>query len=350
MNKRFRNARRLVSMAAFSLAATAWGDSSAALFPAPMIFAPGVVSGPQNDGAPTFTPDARTIYFERSYGHRSIIFESRRIGATWSKPQVASFSGPWSDQHPTLSPNGRLMVFASTRKQVSTEHPNDPPKTLAGLWSVQRIKTGWSEPVRLPDTVNISNLVFKPSIAGNGDVYFMSAASSGADGPNWRLFHSAWVDGAYQTAQPLSFSNGTYFDVDPYIAPDQSYIVFSSRGRRSPDDGHEHLYVALREGKDWGAVHPLRYAGDDWGADDGEAQVSPDGMTLYFSSGRQPAVDRTKPRNQMLADIARSEAWDNGNTNVWTLPIRLLFEANGLSSASVLIDHALAPAGSNVRS
>jgi WD40-like Beta Propeller Repeat len=333
MNRRFRIVlQRWVTIAALGMAATAWGGSSGEQLTAPMIFAPGVVSGPQNDGAPTFTPDARTIYFERSYGHRSIIFESRRVDASWSKPQVASFSGPWSDQQPALSPDGNRLVFASARKVLSTEHPNDPPKTLAGIWSVDRTKFGWSMPVRLAETVNISNLVFKPSIARNGDLYFMSAASSGTDGPNWRLFHSAWINGAYQAAQPLSFSSGPYFDVDPYIAPDQSYIVFSSRGRRSPDDGHEHLYVALREGKDWGAVHPLRYAGDDWGADDGEAQVSPDGMTLYFSSSRQPPVDRTKPRNQMLADIARSEAWDNGNTNVWTLPVRLLFEANGLPS------------------
>jgi Tol biopolymer transport system component len=331
MNKRFRIALRLVAMAAFGVAATARGGSSDAQLPAPMIFAPGVVSGPQNDGAPTFTPDARTIYFERSYGHRSIIFESRRVDASWSKPQVASFSGPWSDQQPALSPDGNRLVFASARKVLSAEHPNEPPKILAGIWSVDRTKSGWSIPVRLAETVNTSNLVFKPSIARNGDLYFMSAASSGTDGPNWRLFHSAWINGAYRAAQRLSFSSGPYFDVDPYIAPDQSYIVFSSRGRRSPDDGQEHLYVALREGKDWGAVHPLRYAGDDWGADDGEAQVSPDGMTLYFSSSRQPPVDRAKPRNQMLADIARSEAWDNGNTNVWTLPVRLLFEANGLS-------------------
>jgi Tol biopolymer transport system component len=332
MNKRFRIALRLVAMAAFGMAAAAWGDPPAATFPAPVIFAPGVVSGPQNDGAPTFTPDARTIYFERSYGHRSIIFESRRVGASWSKPQVASFSGPWSDQQPALSPDGNRLVFASARKVLSTEHSTDASKALAGIWSVDRTRSGWSVPVRLAETVNVTNLVFKPSIARNGDLYFMSAASSGAAGPNWRLFHSAWINGAYQTAQPISFSSGPSFDVDPYIAPDQSYIIFSSRGRRSSDDGHEHLYVALRAGKDWGAVHPLRYAGDDWGADDGEAQVSPDGMTLYFSSSRQPPVDRTKPRNQMLADIARNEVWDNGNTNVWTLPVRLLFEANGLSS------------------
>src|ERR1700734_1663521 len=106
MNKRLRIALHLVALSAFGVAADAWGDSSTAPLPAPMIFAPGVVSGPQNDGSPTFTPDARTIYFERSYGHRSIIFESRRVGASWSKPQVASFSGPWSDQQPALSPDG----------------------------------------------------------------------------------------------------------------------------------------------------------------------------------------------------------------------------------------------------
>jgi hypothetical protein len=32
----------------------------------------------------------------------------------------------------------------------------------------------------------------------------------------------------------------------------------------------------------------------------------------------------------MLRDIARSELWDNGNNNVWTLPLRALFEANAL--------------------
>jgi Tol biopolymer transport system component len=331
LNKRYRiNVQISMVVAAFCTASSARGGSPETPLPVPAIFAPGVVSGPQNDGAPTFTPDGRTIYFERSYGHRSIIFESRRVGAFWSRPQVASFSGPWSDQQPTLSPNGSRMVFASARKQASTEHPNDAPKTLAGLWSVDKTKTGWSEPVRLPETVNITNLVFKPSIARNGDLYFMSAASSGADGPNWRLFHSRWVNGAYQPAQPLSFSSGPYFDVDPYIAPDQSYIVFSSRGRRSPDDRHEHLYVALREGTGWSTVHPLRYAGDDWGADDGEAQVSPDGTTLYFTSSRQPPVDRTKTRSEMLADIARSEAWDNGSTNAWILPVRMLFEANGV--------------------
>lgn len=316
----------LAPLAAAACMAPAWSMGASAPLPTPEIFAPGVVSGPQNDGAPTFAPDARTIYFERSYAHRSIIFESQRSGAQWSRPRVASFSGPWSDQQPALSPDGRHLFFVSTRK-VSAK-PGEAAQVLSGIWRVDKSAAGWSDAVHLPGTVNISKLVFKPSVAANGDLYFMSASASGANGPQWRLFRAAWVDGAYQAAQPLSFSDGTGIDVDPYIAPDQSYIIFSSSGRRHPDDGHEHLYIAPREGSAWGAVRPLRYAGDDWGSDDGESQVTPDGKTLYFMSARSPPVDRTKPRSQMLADIARSESWDNGNNNAWALPLAALFKAN----------------------
>ena len=34
--------------------------------PVPEIFAPGEISGPANDGAPTFSPDGNTLFFTRS--------------------------------------------------------------------------------------------------------------------------------------------------------------------------------------------------------------------------------------------------------------------------------------------
>jgi|GEM_PF-5858543 hypothetical protein len=33
----------------------------------------------------------------------------------------------------------------------------------------------------------------------------------------------------------------------------------------------------------------------------------------------------------MLDDVARYEAWDNGNGNTWSVPIQQLFEANGIA-------------------
>jgi Tol biopolymer transport system component len=300
--------------------------------PAPQLFAPGVISGPQNDGAPTFLPDGRTLFFERSYAHRSVIFEAHLIGTEWSTPQVASFSGPWSDQQPALASDGSYLIYASARRRP-TSTPNGKAVGYNHLWRVDRAASGWSAPVELPPEVNISDLVFKPSIAANGDLYFMSAEGSDANGPKWRLYYAIKTATGYAHAERLPFSDGNATDVDPFIAPDGSYLVFSSKGRRTPDDGNEHLFLAIRSKGAWGAVQPLRYAGDDWGADDGEAQVSPDGQRLYFTSARSAPVNRTETRQALLEDIRKAEQWDNGNTNAWWLPLPQLFKSNGVALA-----------------
>ena len=84
--------------------------------PAPEIFAQGIVSGPANDGSPTFTNDGNTIYFSRSSVQSGgMILESHKIHGKWSRPALTSFSGEWPDSSPELSPDGSYMVFQSTR-------------------------------------------------------------------------------------------------------------------------------------------------------------------------------------------------------------------------------------------
>ena len=295
--------------------------------PAPVIFEPGVISGPANDGAPTFSPDGRMLYFERSNANSAVIMESRLENGRWSHPAVASFSGPSSDQQPCFSPDGRYLVYASSRARPVSAEKGARAELATHLWRVDKTPSGWSEPVRLPDAVNISKRVFKPSIAANGDLHFMSDEGPGDSVPKWRLYRAAYADGAYAPAQPLSFSDGTFPDVDPGIAPDQSYIIFSSKGRRAPLD-QEHLFIAFRQGSTWGPVAPLRYDGDNSGSDDGEAQIGPDGKTLYFTSSRSQPFHRSRCRTEMLEDVARMEAWDNGNNNVWTLPLEPYLSEN----------------------
>jgi hypothetical protein len=140
--------------------------------PAPTIFAPGVISGPGNDGTPTFSPDGRTLYFYR-YGtspDSAVILASHHTVAGWSKPVVAPFSGPASDRQPALSPDGRTLVYAS--RHLLPAGPGEPPRPVTHLWRVIRTASGWSAPERLPDTVNISERMHNPSLAANGDLYF----------------------------------------------------------------------------------------------------------------------------------------------------------------------------------
>jgi dipeptidyl aminopeptidase/acylaminoacyl peptidase len=295
--------------------------------PTPEIFAPGVVSAGANDGAPTFSPDGRTLYFERTNSKWTAILESRLTPRGWTKPVLAAFSGETSDQQPSLSPDGRYLVFVSSRPLPAAEAA--PPRFANHLYRVDRLANGWSKARELPATVNLSNRVFKPSVAANGDLYFMADVGPGG-APKWRLFFARAVGQSYAPAQALPFSGSEDGDVDPFIAPDQSYLVFSSNTRGALKDGHEHLFMVRREGAGWSAIRPLRYAGDDLGQDDGEAQVGPDGRWLYFTSSRIIPMAKVHDRQTAQRALERMNVWDNSNGNAWRLPLATLIAAERL--------------------
>src|SRR5271154_4162512 len=146
--------------------------------PTPQIFAPGVVSGPANDGSPTFSPDGNTIFFTRSTANWGVIVESHKIQGDWSRPTLATFSGEWPDSSPAMSPDGSYIVFESNRPKIpltdaTRPKPGEPiPGMASNLWRVDRVAAGWSEPKRLPDAVNVAGQsIWKPSIAADGTIY-----------------------------------------------------------------------------------------------------------------------------------------------------------------------------------
>jgi hypothetical protein len=297
--------------------------------PTAEIFAPGEISGPANDGAPTFSPDGNTLFFTRSTANWSVIVESHRVNGHWTHPTLAPFSGEWPDSSPAMAPDGSYLVFQSTRPKLpltdaTRPKPGEPiPGIASNLWRVDRTATGWSDPKRLPDAVNVPGLsIFKPSVAADGTIYLTGIDKKGNRG----IYSSAFKDSAYQPAQPLPFSDGTLMDVDPEIAPDQSFLVFASAGRLTGSNANnkDRLYIVLRQGNTWGPVTPLRYADDDkpYGPSaDNEPRLSPDHHTLYFSSDRAIPVHFPRTHDQAQRDLDRLDLWDNSNSNVWSIPL-----------------------------
>lgn len=291
--------------------AAALQAQSAAALPVPEIFAPGVISGPANDGAPVFTPDGKTLFFTRSGTGAGTILESHLTNGTWSIPEIAPFSGRWNDQHAAMAPDGSFLVFTSTRPVpgIATR--------VAHLWRVDRTANGWGTPFHLPPAVNVGPRIFKASIAANGTIYFLSIG----DRRTFRLYRSKFASGAYQNAEPLPFSTDATADVDPEIAPDESFLVFASSGRAAKDDTKEHLYITYRRAGDWSVPERLRYDGDDanGSSNDNEPDLAPDGTTLYFSSDRTLPLHFPRTANGAAEDLQRIQLWDDGNANVWKL-------------------------------
>ena len=286
----------------------------------PTIFAPGTVSGPAHDSAPAFTPSGDVVFFGRSSPQQSTILVAQRSGdGGWSPPRIAPFSGIWNDMEPAMSPDGRFLVFISNRP----DREGGPPvegffggsKQNGGrIWRVERRENGWGGPALLPASVNTGTSIFAPSVVADGSLYFMTTdAGSG----KFRLYRSQFEHGRYQPASPLSFSDGTATDVDPAVAPDESFLVFGSG--RVPDRGID-LFIVFRNGQAWG--EPIHLGNDiNTPGSDAEPRLSPDGGTLYFSSERMVPVRFPRTAAEAEKDVDRMQSWDNGQYNIWEVPL-----------------------------
>lgn len=290
---------------------------------APTVFAPGVISGPIDDESPTFTPDGKTVYFFRRNGSDYYILTSHLGTGGWSTPVIAPFSGHWRDLEPGMAPDGSYMVFSSSRPAAGGDKAidgawggQDHPGKGGNLWRVDRKGGGWSEPKRLPDIINRSNAVFSPSIAADGTLYYMEAYGEGG---HFRLFYSQLKGNDYQSPQPMPFTTGEYGGADATVAPDQSFIVFSSNRPPTPAKQSD-LFIAFRKDGKWGEPVHLpdeinRFASIN------ESRLGADGHTLYFcSSYVVPAVYPHDAAGAVQA-LKDMQEWNDGLDNIWQVDL-----------------------------
>lgn len=290
----------------------------------PSVFAPGTISGPANDEAPAFTPDGKTVYFFRNNGVDYDILVSHRQGGHWSKPVIAPFSGKWRDLEPAMAPDGSYMIFASSRPVTTASKKalngswsgGTYPGKGGNLWRVNWTGSHWSKPIRLPNTVNRSNAVFSPSIAADGTLYFMEAAGIGN---HFHLFYSHPKDGVYQKPKPLPFTAGKYGGVDPAVAPDQSFLVFSSARPPAPPQ-KQYIFIVFRKDGEWGIPIPLPKIVNRLG-NPVELRLGSDGHTLYFSSNHVVPTAYPKDTSSAEESLKNMQIWNNGSENIWRIDL-----------------------------
>jgi Periplasmic component of the Tol biopolymer transport system len=233
------------------------------------------------DASPAFAPDGDTVVFTRGSGTARRLYIARRHDGAWSVPVQALFSDRLMDFEPTMAPDGSYLVFVSNRPAHGAGKPLDGdwggkayPGRGGNLWRVDRAGDGWGTPRRLPDVVNAGTSIFSPAVAADGSLSFVRVdPANGA----FRLYRSRYVHGGYQAAQALALGDGdANSDYDPAVAPDGSFVVFSSDRPPAPSNGGD-LFIAFATRDGWSRPLDLGIAGD-------EARLGPDRKTLYFSA------------------------------------------------------------------
>jgi Tol biopolymer transport system component len=251
------------------------------------IFAPGIISIPEMpEMCAAFTADGKEFYYNAQDKDRWTIFLMREINEQWTKPKPMSFTAGYTDRDFTMSPDGMKIYFGSNRPREKNEKPLD----ALDIYMTERIDgMMWSEPKNIGNVINSDLGENYPSVAGNGNLYFFSNRADGFGGCD--IYVSRYSDGSYLPPENLGSSvNSDRNDWDSFIAPDESYIIFSSQNR---DDtlGGQDLYISFR--KDDGSWTVARNMGASVNSNAGEIcpSLSLDGKYLFFTSRRRGKAD-----------------------------------------------------------
>ena len=119
--------------------------------------------------------------------------------------------------------------------------------------------------------------------------------------------------------------NGATHDADPYIAPDESFLVFASYGRPVLF-GDGDLYVSHNRGGSWSGARCLEHDVNS-AAREYCPIVSPDGKWLYFTSFRG-TIDAPRRRPLTFAQLsAQLRTPLNGYGNVYRIPVAVLADS-----------------------
>jgi hypothetical protein len=228
----------------------------------PRVFAPGVVSRGNIHSRLTISPDGREILWTTvdmaTFSTR--ILSVRETGARWTAAAPPSFAAEGDTKDPVFSADGtRLYYLARVGDRWVTRY-------------VEPAAGGWSAPRESASPFNVSS-----SFTRSGRVYCSSQLKTKV----WEtgIFSGRYGEAGLSDLAPLDAAINLPGGIDytPYVAPDESFLLFSSNRPVVGEKEDMHIHVAFRA-RD-GAWSAPRRVFDIAGR---FPSLSPDGRYLFF--------------------------------------------------------------------
>ncbi len=218
---------------------------------------------------PIFSPDGDEVYWSLMDLEPGEILCMKLVDGIWSDAAVASFSHSEGSDSAFISSDGSKLTFLSRHNAASGEN----------IWIVEKSNGEWGTPSMLGNEVNQFDPHWQASIAANQNLYFGGFGGDAGD-----IYFSEYVDGSYTTAQSLGSVIINDFDLltTPFIAPDESYLIFARVGDGYP---YSDLFITFKQNDgNWGEA--VNMSGLNTGYHELYANVSPNGRFIMFLSGR----------------------------------------------------------------
>ncbi|GLB50117.1 OmpA family protein [Neptunitalea lumnitzerae] len=205
---------------------------------------PDKINTDSHESSPAFTKDGKIMYFNRTADKRVKIggqkfasvrmFKAELVDGKWTNEQELPFSSEkWNTEHPTLSPDGKVLYFAS-----------DMPGSLGSfdIFYVTINDDGsYSFPINAGSAINTKHREQFPFMSEDGVLYFASNGLKGLGGLD--IFRTEIKDSIF--SRPLNLGNTINGGMDDFaysLKAEEDMGYFSSNR-----EGYDNLYTFTRE-------------------------------------------------------------------------------------------------------
>lgn len=219
------------------------------------------------------TEDCRDLFVGIEHGVWQSIEQYRWNGKAWTHIRRVLGTPDLSANDPYITPDGQRLYY------IRHEGENTQIAYLdrEGLSS-------WSDPTVLPPPVNTPAHEFYITFDTNGDLIFSSDRSEEGRG-GYNLYRASWDGSEYTSVSPLPRGINTgWYEADPFMARDGSYLLFASNRRSS--EGRGDIYVSFKsEDGSWSEPQPITEINTEY--HELCPFISADGKTFYYTSNQE---------------------------------------------------------------
>lgn len=249
---------------------------------------------------PTITVDGKVLLFTREVKDDRVEHYLRQedfyvselsdknvwMTATAMPPNVNTIN---NEGAPTFAADGRSLIFVACPDETGTYYgENRSGRGSCDLFITKRLGSRWLDPVNLPGNVNSANWETQPSLSSDGKtLYFVRGIRGRGRLGDADIFVSTQnEDGTWGTPVKLPNTINTPFQEESVlIHPDGKTLYFSSRGHTGM--GGLDIFVSRMDAQgNWSKAENLGYP-INTRFDENSLMVSPDGEIAFFASNRE---------------------------------------------------------------
>lgn len=253
------------------------------------------INSPLPEYFPSISVDGSTLLYTRRLnskmtytGFNEDFFVSKFDGKNWKQSvNVAPINSLTNEGAPSLSANGRFLIFTSCDNPVEGYGRDRKGYGSCDLFYTYNIGDNWTKPKNLGSKINTRNWETQPSFSADGKtLYFVRGVGRGQNRQQDIWTSVLTKEGVW--ADPVRLSktiNTKGVEESVFIHPDGKTLYFSSNGH--PGMGGLDIYMSQKDDKGvWSEPVNLGYPINTFN-DENSLLVSAEGNLAYFASDRE---------------------------------------------------------------